>query len=123
VCRSHSLEELSRFDTISYFGTADTRQIEKRIAGRDEEAKLIYEAMALNTAKNIAKLSVDVNGNIDYIVLTGGIAHSKLFTDLIISRVRFIAPVEILPGENEMKALYEGALRVLRGEEQAHEFQ
>ena len=74
-------------------------------------------------AKNIAKLSVDVNGQIDYIILTGGIAFSKYVTDGITERVKFIAPVEVIAGEKEMDSLAFGALRVLRGEETAHTYE
>lgn len=108
---------------IAYFGSADTRQIEQKVLDGDEKAKLIYEAMALNVAKNLAKLSVVVDGAITRIVLTGGIAYSEMFTGMVRERVKFIAPVEILPGENEMQALYEGAMRVVNGEEQAHVYE
>jgi butyrate kinase len=74
--------------------------------------------MALHVAKNLAKLAVVVNGKIDAVILTGGIAYSEYFTAMIKDRVEFLAPVAILPGENEMEALAKGALRVLRGEEQ-----
>jgi butyrate kinase len=60
---------------------------------------------------------------VDDIVLTGGLAFSQLFTSLVRRRVEFIAPVHILPGENEMQALFAGVMRVLSGEEQASEFQ
>ncbi|MDR2655405.1 MAG: butyrate kinase [Oscillospiraceae bacterium] len=107
---------------IAYFGTADIRDVEAMIARGNERAKLVYEAMALCVAKNLAKLSVVTDGAIDRIVLTGGIAYSKNFTDMVEKRVKFIAPVEVLPGENEMQALYEGAARVLTGAEQARQF-
>lgn len=107
---------------IAYFGTADTREVEEKIAQGDEKVKLVYEAMALQVAKNLAKLSVVVDGAIDRILLTGGIAYSEMFTGMVSDRVRFIAPVEILPGENEMNSLYEGAVRVLTGEEMAHQY-
>ncbi len=108
---------------IAYFGTADSRDVEKRIAEGDEEAKLVYEAMGLNVAKNLAKLSVVVDGAIDYVVLTGGIAYSKMFTNMVAKKVAFLGPLEILPGENEMQALYEGALRVVTGEEKAYVYE
>lgn len=108
---------------ISHFGTPDSRQIEARIDAGDQQARLVYEAMALAVAKNLAKLSVVVSGQIDCIVLTGGIAYSKYFTDLIRERVEFLAPVEIIPGENEMQALYGGVMRVLRGEEAARVYE
>lgn len=107
----------------AHLGTADAREVEARIAAGDERAKLVYDAMALSVARSIAKLAVVVNGAVDQIILTGGIAFSKAFTSAISERVRFIAPVTIMPGEHEMQALAEGALRVLRGEEDAMEFQ
>lgn len=106
----------------AYFGTTDAREIERRIGEGDARARLIYEAMAHNIAKNIGKLSVVVGGRIDAIILTGGIAHSKMLTDWIIQRVAFIAPVAILAGENEMEALALGVLRVIRGQEVARTF-
>ena len=74
------------------------------IAEGDQKAKLIYDAMALNVAKNIAKLSVCVNGEIEKIILTGGIAYSEYFTREVERRVKFIAPVLIYGGENEMES-------------------
>lgn len=106
----------------AYFGTTDAREIEKRIVAGDERTALIYEAMAHNVAKNIGKLAVVVSGKVDAIILTGGIAYSKMTTDWIKERVEFIAPVEIIAGENEMESLALGALRVLRGEEKARKF-
>jgi butyrate kinase len=108
---------------ISYFGTSDMRVVEGMIADGNEEASLLYEAMALNTAKTIARIAPSVDGDIDYIVLTGGTAKSKIFTDSIIKHVGFLAPIEIIPGENEMSALAEGTLRVLRGEEEARVYE
>ena len=69
--------------------------------------------------QGIGRLAVVVDGAVDQIILTGGIAYSELFTGKIEKRVRFIAPVTILPGENEMQALADGACRVLDGEETA----
>lgn len=104
---------------VSHFGTADSREVEKMMTDGDAHAKLVYDAMILNIAKNIAKLSVDVYGKVDYIVLTGGIAFSKYVTEGITERVQFIAPVEVIPGEKEMDSLAFGALRVLNGTETA----
>lgn len=100
-------------------GTADVREVEKRIDAGDEQAALVLEAMALGVSESIARLSVVVSGRVDAILLTGGIAYSARVTDLITERVRFIAPVHKLPGENEMQALADGACRVLSGEEAA----
>lgn len=107
---------------MAYFGVNDVRIVEKMIQDGDEKAKLVYEAMALNIAKHIAAEATVVNGKIEAIILTGGIAYSKLFTKLIIERVEFIAPVIVYAGENEMESLALGGLRVLRGEEEAREF-
>ncbi|MBR4421338.1 MAG: butyrate kinase [Erysipelotrichaceae bacterium] len=104
----------------SLLGVQDAREVEKMIADGDEWAREVYEAMALGVARSIAKLAVVVNGQIDQILLTGGIAYSKMFTEMVIERVKFIAPVTVMPGENEMQALAEGAYRVLNGEEEAH---
>lgn len=105
-----------------YLGTVSAIEVEKMIEAGDEKAKLVYEAMAYQVAKGIGELATVVKGDVDAIILTGGIAHSKLLTGWIKERVEFIAPVEILPGENEMESLSLGALRVLRGEEEAREY-
>ena len=104
---------------ISYFGTADMREVEKLIDEGNEEAALLYEAMALNTAKTIARIAPSVDGQVDCIVLTGGLAYSERFVNSIRKHAGFVGPIEVIPGENEMKALAEGTLRVLRGEEKA----
>jgi len=85
-------------------------------------AKLVYEAMAYQIAKGIGGLAAAAKGNVDRIILTGGIAYSKKFTDLISDYVKFLAPVEILAGENEMESLTMGILRVLKGQEVAREY-
>ena len=65
---------------MGYFGVNDTRIVEKMMMDGDEKAKLIYDAMILNVARNIAKLAVYVDGKVDNIILTGGIAYSEYFT-------------------------------------------
>ena len=112
----------SRGGLMAHLGTTDSRLVEQRIASGDEHAKLIYDAMILNIAKNIGKLAPGVCGKLDAILLTGGIAHSKYVTDGISRYVSFLAPVVVYPGEDEMKALALGGLRVLRGQETARTF-
>lgn len=104
---------------VSYLNTVDAREVEEKIANGDEYAKLIYDALALQVAKSIGELATVVNGDVDAIIITGGIAYSQYMTESIIKRVKFIAPVEVLAGENELEALAFGALRVLSGEEEA----
>jgi len=106
----------------AYLNTIDAREVEQMIEEGNEEAKLVYEAMAYQIAKGIGELATVIEGNVDAIILTGGIAYSKMLTDWIVKRVKFIAPVEILAGENEMESLAFGALRVLRGEESARQY-
>jgi butyrate kinase len=103
---------------VAHLGTNDGREIESRIAGGDTRAALIYEAMAYQVAKEIGAMATVVQGCVDAVVLTGGLAHSRLLTKMICDRVKFISQVLIYPGEDELEALVEGTLRILRGEEQ-----
>ena len=106
----------------AHLGTHDCRVVEQMIAEGNEKAKLVYEAEAYQIAKGIGELAPVLNGEIDYIILTGGIAYSKKMTEMIRKRVEFIAPVIVIPGEMEMEALALGTLRILRGEETPSEF-
>lgn len=106
----------------AHLGTSDAREVERRIEEGDKKARLMYDAMALSNAKGIAELAAVVNGKVDCIVITGGLAYSRMFIDMIKPRIEWIAPVEIMAGEYEMEALAAGGLRVLRGEEEAREF-
>jgi len=104
---------------VSHLGTNDAREVEKRIENGDKKAKLVYEAMAYQISKTIGEMAAALKGEIDAIVITGGIAYSKMLTDWIVERISFLGKVLIYPGEDEMEALNEGALRVLRKEEEA----
>ncbi len=101
----------------AYLGTKDAREVESRIAGGDEKARIIYEAMAYQTAKDIGAMATVLRGKVDGIILTGGLAHSEMLTRWIRDRVSFLAPVYLSPGEDEMKALAEGGMRIWKGEE------
>lgn len=103
----------------SYLGTVDVREVEKMINEGNEEAKLVHDAMTYQIAKGIGELATVVSGNVDAIILTGGIAYSNLITDNIRKRVEFISEVCIMPGENELESLSQGILRVLNKEEEA----
>ncbi len=107
---------------MGHLGTNDARAVEKMIADGDTHAALIYEAMAHNISKFIGSLSTVLRGKVDAIIITGGIAYSKMMTDWITERVGFIAPVKVIPGENEMESLVCGTLRVLRGQETPNAF-
>lgn len=102
---------------VAHLGTSDGREVESRIANGDTKAALIYEAMAYQVAKEIGAMATVVHGALDAIVLTGGLAYSSMLVNMITDRVNFINQVLVYPGEDELQALVEGALRVLRGEE------
>ncbi|XGA33019.1 butyrate kinase [Virgibacillus sp. CBA3643] len=102
---------------MAYLQTSDAVEIEKRIENGDRDAELIYDAMAYQIAKEIGSMSAVLYGNVDAIVLTGGLAYGRKFVDMITKRVKWIADTMIYPGENELQALNEGVLRVLREEE------
>ncbi|WP_339250466.1 butyrate kinase [Sporosarcina sp. FSL W8-0480] len=104
---------------VGYLGTNDAVTVEKRIDAGDEEAALVYEAMAYQVAKEIGSAATVLEGNVDAIILTGGLAYGKQYVEMINSRVQWIADVVVYPGEDELQALAEGALRVLNGEEKA----
>ena len=101
----------------AHLGTSDCRVIEQRIADGDKYADLIFQAQAYQIAKGIGLLSIVLKGQCDTIILTGGLAYSRMLTDRITEYVGFIAPVCVMPGENEMEALALGGLRLLTGEE------
>lgn len=107
---------------VAHLGTNSTLEVEQRIAAGDERARLVYEAMAYSIAKEIGAMATVLRGQVDAIVLTGGVANSEMLVAWIRERVQFIAPVLLYPGENEMLALAQGALRVLRGEEEAKRY-
>ncbi len=107
---------------IAYLGSNDMIEIEERIENGDEKAALIYFAMAYQVAKEIASLAPVVEGNLDAIILTGGIAHSEIFIEYIKERVSFLAPVIVYPGQEEMKALASGVYRVLNNLEKAKKY-
>lgn len=107
---------------VAYLNTNDMRDVIKMMEAGDEKAKLIFDALIYQVAKEIGAMSTVVSGDIDAILLTGGIAYSELVTSAIREKTEFIAPVHIYPGEDEMSALTLGGLRVERGEEEARTY-
>lgn len=108
----------ARGGLLAYLGTNNVQEVERRIEQGDAYAREVYEAMAYQLAKEIGAMATVLCGNVHAVVLTGGAAHSTLLTNWIEERVRFLAPVLIYPGEDEMSALALGALRVLKGDEE-----
>jgi butyrate kinase len=107
---------------VAHLGTNSAVEVERRIEAGDAHARLIYEAMAYQIAKEIGAMATVLCGDVDAVVLTGGVAHSEMLVGWIRQRVQWIAPVLVYPGEDEMLALALGALRVLRGEEPSHHY-
>ena len=106
----------------AYLGTNDVREVEKRIAEGDDHARLVMDAMIYQISKEIGAMSTVLEGNVDAIILTGGMAHSARITEAIGRRVGKIAPLSVYPGEDEMEALALNGLYVLRGEIRAKEY-
>jgi butyrate kinase len=104
---------------VGYLGINDGRIVDKRINEGDEKAELVLRAMAYQISKEIGAMATVIEGKVDAIILTGGMAHNKRLTDWISERVSFIAKVELVPGEDEMLALAEGADRVMNYSEKA----
>lgn len=107
---------------VGYLGTTDVRDVLKMIDEGDEKASLVFDAMIYQIAKEIGGFSAALRGKVDAILLTGGIAYSEIVVSKIRDYVEYIAQVRVYPGEDEMEALTEGALRVLRGEEKSKEY-
>lgn len=104
---------------FSYLETMDGREVERKINDGDKYAKLIYDAMAYQIGKEIGAYATVLKGDIDNIILTGGLAYSKYLLEIITDMVSFIGEIIVYPGEDEMMALNQGALRVVNREEEA----
>ncbi len=113
---------LGKGGLMAYLGTNDGREVVRRINEGDGEAKLIYKAMAYQVAKEIGSCAAVLKGKMDAIILTGGLAYDDMLTGWIRESVAFLGNVKIYPGEDEMIALAEGALRILRNEETSQNY-
>jgi butyrate kinase len=107
---------------VAHYNTNDARAVSEAMRQGDKKAELLLKAMAYQIAKEIGKCAAVLSGKVEAIILTGGIAYGKEIVELIKERVDFIAPVVVYPGEDELLALAQGGLRVLKGEEVAKEY-
>jgi butyrate kinase len=107
---------------VAHLKTNDMRETLGRIAGGDKQAELVFTAMAVTVAKQVGACAAVLKGRVDGIVLSGGLAFSKEFIDKIKEYVQFLGPVFVFPGENEMVALAQAGLRILRGEDTARTY-
>ena len=99
----------------AHLGTNSAKDVGERAQAGDEKAKLIYSAMAYQVAKTIGEYAVVLEGDIDAILITGGIAYDQYFVKMIEDKVKFLGKVIVYPGEDELLALAQGGLRVLKG--------
>ena len=106
----------------AHLGTTDVPTIVSRIAEGDRHAELVLNAMIYQTAKSIGASATVLYGQVDAILLTGGIAHSDYVISRLTERVSFLAPVHVYPGEDELEALALNALGALRGELKIQEY-
>ncbi len=107
---------------VAHLGTNSVIEVIERMKSGDEKAKLLVDAFCYNVAKDIGALATVACGDIDGVILTGGIAHSDYITEKIIERCSFISPVHIYPGENELLSLATNALAVMRGQTEVKEY-
>ena len=120
----HTIDEMRRLCTgtggfVSYFGTSDADVIYQRVLDGDEEARLVWEALAYNIVKQIGAMATALKGNVDGILITGRYTRFRKLLDYIRDYTGWIAPIFIYENEVEQEAMCAGALRVLRGEEEA----
>ncbi len=118
----YSEEEILKFLTgggglIAHLGTTSGIEIEQRIAAGDQKAAEVFEAMAYQVAKEVGGAAAALEGQVDAIALTGSLVYSKTLMAHLRKRISFIAPIHLVPGENEMEALGEGVMRYFNGEE------
>ena len=111
-----------RSGMLSYVGTTDFREICARVVSGDERFTAAYRALVYQLAKDIGAMAAVLHFEVDAIVYTGGMAYEQFFCDDITAYVGRLAPVLRFPGEEEMRALAEGTLRVLHGEAQAETY-
>lgn len=108
---------------VSYLKTNSAKEVQSKVKSGDPKAKLVYKALAYQISKWIGRMIIPLNGEVDAIILTGGLAYdSDYLVPWIREKVSYIAPVMVFPGGDEEKALAMGALRVLKGEEEAKNY-
>ena len=106
----------------SYLGTNDMRNVIKMIEEGNEEAKTMFDAFIFQVTKDIGSMACVLNGKVDQIIVTGGIAYNAKVIENLKEKAGWIAPFTVYPGEDELLALVQGGLRVLNGEEKAMEY-
>jgi butyrate kinase len=108
---------------FAYLGTRSLVEVEARIDAGDTLAEQVLDAMIYQIAKETGAMAAVLTGKVDTIILTGGMAHSVRVVNRLNEHIRWIAPITVYPGEDELRALAEGVFRVLDGEEEARRMQ
>lgn len=117
------IQKITRFSGLrAHLGTSDARDVEKLIDSGDMHALEVATAMAYQVAREIGAMACVLSGDVTAIALTGGLASWQRLVDEVAARCSFIAPIHVFPGENEMEALAQGALRVLNGLDHAKRY-
>ncbi|MEZ5082457.1 MAG: butyrate kinase [Bacteroidales bacterium] len=106
----------------AYTGTNSAYEVEMQAFEGNEKASQYLQAMAYQVSKDVGAMATVLHGEVDGILITGGVANSKWFVSLIIDRVKFIAPVHVYPGEDEMRALAFNGVRILKGEAEVKKY-
>ena len=126
LCFSGKYTERELYDRVTkngglvdHLGISDVREVRKRIEDGNEYAKLVYDGMIYQIGKNIGAYAAVLKGKVDAILISGGLANDPYLIDRLKDMVEYIAPVRVYPGEFEMEALANGAVRVLEGREEA----
>ncbi len=107
---------------VAYLGTNNVQEVVKMIEAGDEKALLIYKAMAYQVSKTVGEMYTVLKGDVDAILITGGIAYDKNFVELIQERVHKLAPIHVFPGEDEMRALALNGVMIITGELKPKEY-
>lgn len=127
MCYQYSEKEMTdlvrkKGGLVSYFGTNDARIVEDKAKDGDHKAKIVLEAMAYQIAKTIGAFATFLNGEVDAIIFTGGLAYSQYISQMVEERVSFIGPFFRVPGEEELLALAKGVRRVMTNKEKVNIF-
>ncbi|MDP8240220.1 MAG: butyrate kinase [Candidatus Hatepunaea meridiana] len=123
ITREELLDELGRRGGLmAYLGTSDVREVLERISKGDKEADLVLSGMIYQIAKEIGAMATVLQGKLDAVIITGGLAHSDEIISMIEPYISYIAKMMVFPGEGELQALAEGAFRVIDGVEEAREY-
>jgi butyrate kinase len=123
VTGDHTQPQLDRMvfgegGLYAYLGTRDLQEVEHRIDGGDQKAASVYDAMIYQVAKETGAMAAVLEGRVDAVLLTGGMAHSQRLIAKLRTYIEWIAPITVYPGEDELQSIADGVFRVLNGEEQ-----